>query len=241
VVAIIVLPIPITYLGILPTYRVHAWFLLFYTPFLCLLILCYLFYVRDSLARAMFGYLLSALQPPEPYYADPTGQRLKRGFQRLQAFLLGVLPVVLVIASMYCVSRYLGSFNQSVTDAAEAFVRRSQRAKEVSMLQEERGKLSRRRPAGRLEGKLSPDSGASRADSLPAPSDSVAVHDYVLRTTAIDEIPSLFELTVLYTGAFAALLIAVSLMGLKEYAREALGLSEHELMLGRYYETGGNE
>ncbi len=35
-------------------------------------------------------------------------------------------------------------------------------------------------------------------------------------------------------GAFLALLVAVTLMALKEYAKEALGLSENELMFGRY-------
>jgi hypothetical protein len=63
----------------------------------------------------------------------------------------------------------------------------------------------------------------------------------VLRTTGIDDIPRLVELTVLYMGAFVALLIAVTLMALKEYAKEALGLSEHELMFGRYYRSGAEE
>ena len=67
--------------------------------------------------------------------------------------------------------------------------------------------------------------------------DSTAVRDYVLRTTPVDDIPGLPELTAYYVGAFIALLIAVTLMGLKEYAKEALGLSEHELMFGRYRRT----
>jgi hypothetical protein len=240
VIAVTLLPVPITFFGVLPTYRMHAWFLLFYTPFLCLLTLCYLFYVRDSLARAMFANLLVPPQPPDPYYQEPVGRRLKRGFRRLKAILLGILPALLVIASMYCVSRYLGSLNQSVALAAETYVRRSAGDQEVGMLQGERERLGRRRPADRIEGKPLPPAGAIPADSLPAPSDSLAVHSYVLRATVIDDIPRLLELTVLYTGAFVALLIAVSLMALKEYAREALGLSEHELMFGRYQQNGGD-
>jgi hypothetical protein len=45
------------------------------------------------------------------------------------------------------------------------------------------------------------------------------------------------ELTALYIGAFVALLVAVTLMGLKEYAKEAMGLSEHQLMFGRYLQS----
>jgi hypothetical protein len=73
----------------------------------------------------------------------------------------------------------------------------------------------------------------SAADSLPAASDSAAVRTYVLRTTAIDDIPQLLELTILYLAGFVALLTAVSLMALKEYARDALGLSDRELVFGR--------
>ncbi len=36
-----------------------------------------------------------------------------------------------------------------------------------------------------------------------------------------------------------ALLVAVTLMALKEYAKEAMGLSEHELMFGRYHQSDG--
>lgn len=232
--AVTLLPAPITYFGILPTYRVHAWFLLFYTPFLCLLTLCYLLYVRDSLARAMFADVLIPPEPPtDPYYGDPLGQRLKRGFRGLKKILLGVLPLLLVAVSMFCVSRYVDSLNQSVALATETYAHRSAGGQDVGMLQEERGKIGRRRNAGRLDDKRSAPVSVSPGDSLPELSDSVAVHSYVLRTTVIDDIPRLFELTALYTGAFIALLIAVSLMALKEYAREALGLSEHELVFGR--------
>ena len=75
----------------------------------------------------------------------------------------------------------------------------------------------------------------------PNPSDTNAVRDYVLRTSEIDRIPGLVQLSAFYVGAFLALLVAVTLMALKEYAKEALGLSEHELMFGRYYRSGVEE
>lgn len=241
-VVVTLLPIPINYFGILPAFQVHATFLLFYAPFLCLLTLCYLFYVRDSLARAMFADVLDPPATPDPYYQEVFGERLKRGLRYVKAILLAILPALLVITSMYCVSRYLVSLNHSVEIAAQKYVERSAGDRDVGAVQGARGKLGPKRSASkRLEARGSPPTGAALTDSLPAPWDSVAVRNYVIRTTVIDDIPQLGELTVLYMGAFIALLIAVSLMALKEYAKEAMGLSEYELMFGRYHETGGNE
>jgi hypothetical protein len=235
--AVTLLPIPLTYLGILPAYRVHAWFLLFYAPFLCLLTLCYLFYVRDSLARAMFADVLNPPQPADPYYREPFGERFKRGFRHLKGILLGILPALLVITSMYSVSRYLASMNESVALAAAAYVQRSATSGEVGAVSEDRERHGRRRPVELSRPGTQPPAPTDQvaSDSLPPPWDSLAVREYVLRTTGIDHIPRLVELTVLYMGTFVALLIAVTLMALKEYAKEALGLSEHELMFGRYY------
>jgi hypothetical protein len=231
------LPIPLTYLGILPAYRVHGWFLLFYAPFLCLLTLCYLFYVRDSLARAMFADVLNPPPPPDPYNREPLGDRLKRGSRRLKGILLGILPALLVITSMYSISRYLASMDQSVALAAERYVERSAASRQVGAVPEDRERPARRRSVepSRAGKQPPPPPGDVASDSLPPPWDAVAVREYVLRTTRIDDIPRLVELTVLFMGTFVALLIAVTLMALKEYAKEALGLSEHELMFGRYY------
>jgi hypothetical protein len=242
-VVVTLLPVPIAYFAIIPAYQMHATFLLFYVPFLCLLTLCYLFYVRDSLARSMFADVLDPPPPLNPYNREPLGERLRRGFRQLKKIVLGILPVILTIASMYCVSRYLVSLTQSVALASATYLERSAGQEEVGALPEDRDKPRPRRsvPAGPVQSKRSPAARALAGDSLPPPSDSAAIRKYVLRTTAIDDIPRLVELTALYVGAFLALLIAVSLMALKEYAKEAMGLSEHELMFGRYHRTGENE
>lgn len=235
-VVITLLPLPITYFGILPAYEGHARFLLFYAPFLCLLTLSYLFYVRDSLARAMFADVLNPPAAPDPYRYERMGQRLGRWFRRLKAITLGILPVLLVITSMYCVSRYLVSFNQSVARAAEVYGERASTGEEVGMT---KGKQPGRVPAASSRSSRQPVPRDSAAvDSLPQPSDSTAVRQYLLRASRIESIPEVVELTGLYIGAFVALLVAVTLMALKEYAKEAMGLSEHELMFGRYYQSG---
>ena len=62
------LPGPVTALGVLPAYRTHARFLVFYAPLVCLLVLGYLFYVRDTLARVLFADILDPPGAPDPYY-----------------------------------------------------------------------------------------------------------------------------------------------------------------------------
>jgi hypothetical protein len=248
--AVTLLPIPVLAFGILPAYEKHAWFLLFYTPFLCLLTLCYLFYIRDSLARVTFANLLDPPPPPDPYARERLGDRMGRGFRQVKAIILGILPAILVLTSMYCIVRYFAAFDKSVAFSVETY--REAAASDTVPAAPEKGRnTGRRRSPGAA---ASPDKAASRdslldslrQDSLaraarPNPSDTSAVRGYVLRTSEIDNIPRLMELTALYVGAFVALLIAVTLMALKEYAKEALGLSEHELMFGRYRPTGPEE
>ena len=234
--AVTLMPIPIIYFRLLPAYQRHAWFLLFYTPFLCLITLCYLFYVRDSLARAIFANVLDPPPPPDPYYREPLGDRMRRGFRRIKATVLLILPALLVLTSMYCVSRYFGTIDRSVALSVESYIERTTPT-ETGAVTQERESTGRRKSsrATRPAGPAAPDSATlSAPHSLPLPSDTAAVRKHVLLTTEIDEIPQLARLTALFVGAFVALLIAVSLMALKEYAKEALGLSEHELMFGRY-------
>ena len=241
-VLITLLPIPVTYFGILPTYKEHALFLLFYAPFLCLLTLCYLFYVRDSLARAMFADVLNPPPPPDDYYREPLRESLGRGFRSVKGVILIVLPALLVIASMYSVSRYLGALDQSVALATDAYIYQAGVGEESGMAKGEEKRLGTRMPGGpgsTIEKASLPLPGP--ADTLPRASDTTRVRQYVLRTSRIDVIPQVVELTGWYMGSFLALLIAVTLMALKEYAKEALQLSEHDLVFGRYYRSGANE
>jgi hypothetical protein len=244
--AVTLLPVPLISFRIVPTYQAQATFLLLYTPFVCLLTLCYLFYVRESLARAMFADVLNPPPPSDPYFREPFSDRLRRLVRQLKKILLGILPVALVVISMYSVSEYLTSLDHSVTLAAQAYRNRAAAVESGTLAPGDRSKPGSRRPAGSsTAGKRSlaatdkpADAPRTASDSAPAASDSAAVRNYVLRTTGIDDIPQLVELTILYIGGFVTLLIAVSLMALKEYAREALGLSEHELMFGRRFSPG---
>lgn len=240
-IAITLLPIPITYFGILPAYQVHARFLLFYAPFICLLTLCYLFYVRDSLARAMFADVLDPPPHPDPYYPEPLSEAIRRGFRGVKGAILMILPALLVIGSMYCIVRYLAVLDQSVALATQTEAGRPAVEEGVGLRkgEEKRPSTKPSGPSGSSARKrmTQPPGGA---DTLSRPSSPAGTRQQVLRTTRIDGIPHLILLSGLYIGAFLALLIAVTLMALKEYAKEALGLSEHELVFGRY-RSGANQ
>jgi hypothetical protein len=241
-VVITLLPIPVGYFGILPAYQDHARFLLFYAPFLCLMTMSYLFYVRDSLGRAMFADVLDPPPPGDPYYREALGESLGRRFRGVKGVILMILPALLVIASMYSVSRYLGVLDQSVAVATDVYISRADVEAESGMVKGEERRLGTRAPGvpgASSRRRISPLPGP--ADTLPQASDTTGIRQYVLRTSRIDGIPRVVELTGWYISSFLALLIAVTLMALKEYAKEALQLSEHDLVFGRYYRSGASE
>jgi hypothetical protein len=216
---IALLPIPVALLGILPVYAGHGRFLVFYAPFVCLLMLAYVVYVRDSLARTMFAHLLDPPPPPSEYGRDPLPIRLRRLISRTRRLALAVLPGILVLSSLACISGYSGLLASSLQTVAQSEADRVDAPEEV-------GSLSLPRTA------LGADGEFALWGRLPA-GDSVALPRRSLEVTPTSEIPYFVELTLLYIGAFAAPLLAVLLMAIREYAKEALELSERDLVLGR--------
>ncbi len=217
------LPIPVTALRLLPVYQVHAHFLIFYTPLVCLLALAYLLYVRDTLGRWMFATILNPLPDFDPYSGPSARGRLLRIFRALRISLLAILPVALVALSFYCFTRYTARFTASVEIAAtlaqSPSIPQPLAPNDSVPPQKSRGKT--RAGAAR---KISPDTARVV--------DSVALRREVLQTARIDRIPLFTELTTWYIGIFATAVVAVLLMALKENAKVAMGLSEQDIILG---------
>jgi hypothetical protein len=204
--ALVFLPIPVATLELLPTYRSQARFLAFYAPVVCFLTLAYLFYVRDTLARLTFAGILDPLPPVEPYYRGTMQERLSRLLGKLRSGFIMALPALLLIASLICTFRYTHRLNQSVELAGE-----------IAALPDTGGD-GLGYVAGTAEGTVGNQSAAARAR--------------ILATADIDDIPLFVELTALYIGIFVTALAALVIMWLKEYAKEAIGLSEEDLLLG---------
>jgi hypothetical protein len=205
------LPIPVALLDLLPAYRIQTRFLVFYAPLVCLLALAYLFYVRDGLARLMFAHLLDPLPPRPEYYPERSDLRLRRLWFTVRRGLLALLPALLLLASFACLLRYVERVNESVALTSAGLARPGRLPEDV----------------GQLPGSRS---------TVPAPTRVAAptsLRDRALDVPSTEEIPLFDELTALYIGAFLTAVIALVVMGLREYAREALGLSEQDVVLGR--------
>jgi hypothetical protein len=245
------LPVPITMLRLLPAYDLHARFLAFYAPFICLILLAYLLYVRDGLARIMFARVLRRRPPDDPYYLPRPGESLQHTVRLVQAGILAVLPVALLALSFFCLFRYYDRLRLSVALAGSMQETSAPAEEEVGLGPAEPAapapveaprRRSRRAQAVADTGKTR----SPRADSFKArgaiadtaaagpvsPLDTLPLTERVLLTSRIENIPMFTELTVLYLGIFASALLAVVLIALKEHAKIEMGLSEQQLVMG---------
>jgi hypothetical protein len=230
------LPVPVVYFQLLPAYRIHSYFLIFYAPVVCLLTLGYLFYVRDALARTMFADLLDPLPEPLEIYPDRPDVRTRRWVTRLKSTVLLLLPAVLLLVSVACILRYTTLLKESVVLARVALADRLTPPEDVGVL----APGSSPEPAsGGVEARRGRATSKAPADTVApeplqsAPATDTGLRQRTLEIAGIDEIPYFTELTVLFILAFLSPLVALVLMGLREYAREALGLSERDVVLGR--------
>jgi hypothetical protein len=107
-----VLPIPVTALGAIPTYKFQTGILSTYTSLFCFLILGFIFYSRHQLARAMFP---EQLQRKRSQYRKP-GALLLSG-----RYLVRLLPLVLIIGSIVCAFKYQQLLVTSVVDKRAKF------------------------------------------------------------------------------------------------------------------------
>jgi hypothetical protein len=225
-----ILPAPVMIFQLLPAYGVQARFLIFYGPLVCFLTLAYLFYVRDALARAMFADLLDPPPQPDPYYGEPLVVSVRRVFRRVRSIVLALLPIALVLTSSYCAVEYVRLVNRSAWEAVEEGRRQPTVNGERLESTESRRDSVTAKPGSRS---------SRRRRSLPVIQDPAKVQPspdslrrYVLQTAGVDDIPSFTRLNILYIGIFLSAEIALILMALKEYAKEAMGLTERDLMLG---------
>jgi hypothetical protein len=224
-----ILPAPVLFFQLLPAYGVQAKFLLFYGPLVCLLTLAYLFYIRDALARAMFADLLDPAPEPDPYYGERSGASARRFFRRVRSTVLALLPVALLLGSSYSALEYLHLVNRSVAETVAQKLREpveSAAAVSGEPRHETSGGTTKTRT------RRGPKGPAAQVETTPPPPRPDTVRQYILRTTKVDDIPSFARLSVLYIGIFLCAEVAFILMALKEYAKEAMGLSERDLMMG---------
>src|SRR5262245_31711598 len=93
------LPIPVTSLSLIPTYKAQTSLLSTYTSLFCFLLLGFIFYSRHALARRMF---------PEFFGWERTSARasLSIAVGPLLRLVVSVLPALLILGSLICVFYY---------------------------------------------------------------------------------------------------------------------------------------
>lgn len=226
--AVALLPIPVGVLHLLPAYRIHNLFLVFYAPLLCLITLGYLFYIRDSFARAMFRHLLSPVQRVRLLPRDnrsSTATHVGDGAERVPGAL-----------------RYMSRLNESVAAAGASSAERLVVPEDVGLPSDsgaERGGEPTRVSAGTRRPSSETMDRSTRVDSTvvgtAAPlADSAVLRQRALEDAAPGDVPHFAELTMFSTSDRSSPLCwRFVLMGLREYAKETLGLSERDVVLGR--------
>lgn len=239
---LVVLPAVVAGYGLLPVYRMHARFLVFYSPFACLLVLGYLTYVRDWLVRLMFARFLQASK--EPHYHsrhESFYESGKRAMERAGSTLLAFAPGLLACVSFYSVNRYTTRMNESIALASGMYAERLDPGGEIETATAPPDSAVGSDPRAVREHPAEPGQPLQRSAPASGPTartfEPAEVRAYVLREAAIDDIPFFGELTVLYITAFAAAAVALLLMVLKEYGRATMGFSDQELLLGRPHES----
>ena len=142
--------------------------------------------------------------------------------------MLTLLPGLLLLGSVACVLQYLARFNDAVAAAGATLTRRPAVGADVGLV-----------PSAPLSAPgteaLGSGRGTQHVDSSASEASIIAETEMLKRLDAETpyDIPYFAELTALYIGSFLGTMIALMLMGLREYAKEALGLSEQEFVLGR--------
>ena len=224
------LPLPVGALHLLPAYHIQGRFLTLYTPLICVLILAYLVYIRDSFTRLVFGDILDPIPNYYPHYPERPHDRRRRRAYKARGVLLNLVPALLLAASFYFGVQYLHRLDRSVTLAIRILAERIDAPESAfapgSVGGDSTG-VGNRGAAGAGAG-----AGASREASAAKAASSARARQVVLRNTGNDEVPMFTQLTALYVGMFAAAVLALTILALKEYAKAELGLTERELILG---------
>jgi hypothetical protein len=172
----------------------------------------------------MFADLAEPLPERDPYYREPIRLSMRRLLVQVRRWSLIVLPVVLVGISFYCVTEYATRFAQSVEIASDL--------SRQDLNSEQIGARSTGLPRPADPGVINAPPAVQVQPFDQSPLGLARLRRHVLETMGIDEVPLFAELTMLYIGVFVSALTALIVMGLKEYAMVAMGVSEEDLVLG---------
>lgn len=211
------LPIPVTSLDLIPTFAKQTKIFSVYTSLFCFLILGLIFYLRHQLARILFHEFFSN----ENYWVTPTDQnhphvRWRRNVRKfLKASLIGLIPFLLIAASVFSAFQYNDNLVNSVGEIEDTL---KERGREVPAMDATEAEIKAINKAYN--------------DSLR--------FDSILKNTELDNIPVGSRLMLLYILIFITAEAAFVLMAIKEYLQDLVKLTEIELIRGHEVVTKSN-
>jgi len=198
------LPIPVTSMGLIPTFSAQTKLLSVYASLFCFLTLGLIFYLRHQFARIMFH---------EHYF----GMRGDRTVKFLRAGLIGLFPLLLIAASIVSVFQY-----------NDVLVLNTRKIAEKPTVDEIKESLASgvvdRYPLGfSFTLPVLPE---GEKDTNPRSFNNI------LKYTELDDIPYGSRLMLLYLAVFMTAEAAFILMALKEYLQDLVKLTEWDLIMG---------
>lgn len=197
------LPIPVTSLGLIPTFTAQTKLLSVYSSLFCFLTLGFIFYSRHQLARLMFPEyfdrkaesVISSDRTNEEIIREFRATRRRRILKSTWREFIVVLPLLFIAASLISVFQYNDVLNLNVQEIAS------------------------RETLYRI------DSDGSAVAFKPDFKD-------ILAKTNLSDIRYSSRLMILYLAIFLTAEAAFILMAIKEYLQDLVGLTEMDLIRG---------
>jgi hypothetical protein len=105
------LPVPVTAIGLIPTYAVQTKYLSTYTSMFCFLCLGFVFYSRHQLAPRMFPGFIRAVRhadaaPEDRNVTDIIGEAFHDFDRAVSKLFVPILPLLLIAAALFCAAMY---------------------------------------------------------------------------------------------------------------------------------------
>jgi len=221
------LPVPVTSLGFIPTFAVQTKLLSVYTSLFCFLLLGFIFYLRHSLARIMFGDFFDAPMAQPPGNALNILHRLLRSAGRSKIFIVNVLPLLFIAISLVLTFQYNDVLKGEVNRIRNCNQLLSQYGE--SVIWNSYGACSHEAVTG-----PPPNSAAARTEEQYP-----TTFKGILSSTDLNDITYSSRLMIIYVGIFITAEAAFILMAIKEYLQDLLGLSDMDLIKLRHAAAPG--
>jgi hypothetical protein len=212
------LPVPVTSLGLIPTFAAQTKLFSVYSSLFCFLLLGFIFYLRHSLARKMFP----EFDIEEAPYQSRLVWLVRKYSRRGQTWFVNMLPLLFITCSLILVFQYNDVLQREV-NTVRAFTTAVRQYGETRVV-----KIGD-------EGKFTIlDGGTTTTQS--APFSSYIEEKYpvtfkaILDNTDLNDIPFGSRLLLIYVGIFVTAEAAFVLMAIKEYLQDLLGLTDVKLI-----------